>query len=44
MIEVGKEVKLYSDSKDLEGNLQTVRLNRKQEVQITIPCNGDGDS
>ena len=40
MIEVGKEVKLYSDSKDLEGNLQTVRLNRKQEVQITIPCNG----
>ena len=40
MIEAGKEVKDYSDNKDLEGDLQTVKLNKRQEVQITIPCNG----
>lgn len=40
MIEAGKEVKVYSDNKDLEGDLQTVKLNKRQEVQITIPCNG----
>lgn len=39
MIEAGKEVKVYSDNKDLEGDLQTVKLNKRQEVQITIPCN-----
>lgn len=40
MIEAGKEVKVYSDNKDLEGDWQTVKLNKRQEVQITIPCNG----
>lgn len=40
MIEAGKEVKVYSDNKDLKGDLQTVKLNKRQEVQITIPCNG----
>ena len=29
MIEAGKEVKVYSDNKDLEGDLQTVKLNKK---------------
>ena len=40
MIEAGREAKVYSDNKDLEGDLQTVKLNKRQEVQITIPCNG----
>lgn len=40
MVDAGKELMMYSDNKNLEGELQIVKLNKKQEIQITIPCNG----
>lgn len=40
MVDAGKELIMYSDNKNLEGELQTVKLNKKQEMEITIPCNG----
>ncbi len=40
MVEAGKELMIYSDNKELEGELKTVKLNKKQELPITIPCNG----
>lgn len=40
MFAAGEEVQLYSDDAKLEGSLKTVKLNKKQELQLTIPCNG----
>ncbi len=40
MIEAGKAVKLYSDDEQLNGNLTSVRLDKNQEIDLTIPCNG----
>ena len=40
MVDAGKELMMYSDNKNLEGELQIVKLNKKQEIQITITCNG----
>lgn len=40
MLETGKEVSLYSDDKNLEGSVKTVRINKKQEVELVIPTNG----
>ncbi|HJD75174.1 MAG TPA: glycoside hydrolase family 97 catalytic domain-containing protein, partial [Bacteroides reticulotermitis] len=40
MIEAGKMLQVYSDSESLQGSLQTMKLNKKQEIQVTIPCNG----
>ncbi len=40
MFSAGEEVSFYSDTDKLEGSLKSVKLNRKQELQISIPCNG----
>ncbi len=40
MVEAGKELAVYQDNKDLEGSLHTVKLSKKQEMQLDIPCNG----
>ena len=40
MIEAGKTVELYSDDEQLNGNLTSVRLDKNQEIDLTIPCNG----
>ncbi len=40
MIEAGKAVKLYSDDEQLNGNLTSVKLDKNQEIDLTIPCNG----
>ncbi len=40
MVEAGKELAVYQDNKDLEGSLHTVKLSKKQEIQLDIPCNG----
>ena len=40
MFEAGKEVSVYADNEQLEGSLCTKKLNKKGEMEITIPCNG----
>lgn len=40
MFEAGKTVQLYSDDKDLNGSVKPLKINKKQEVTLTIPCNG----
>jgi len=39
MIQAGSEVKLYSDNA-LNGKVTQVKLNKKQELEFIIPCNG----
>ncbi|MGL5272058.1 MAG: glycoside hydrolase family 97 catalytic domain-containing protein, partial [Phocaeicola sp.] len=40
MFGAGTEIQFYSDKEDLTGSKKVVKLNKKQEIQITIPCNG----
>lgn len=40
MIEAGKTVKLYSDDAQLQGSVKDLKINKKQQVKITIPQNG----
>lgn len=40
MIPAGCEVQVYSDNEQLEGNMTTVKQNKKQIVTVSIPCNG----
>lgn len=36
----GQKVMLYSDDKNLQGSLKEVKINKKQRLKVTIPCNG----
>lgn len=40
MFAAGEEISLYSDNATLEGSVKTVKLGKKQELQLTLPCNG----
>lgn len=40
MIVSGAALKIYSDNADLKGNVKMVKLNKKQEIDLTIPTNG----
>jgi hypothetical protein len=40
MFNAGTEVKFYSDNAKLEGSEKTVKINKEQEFQLIIPCNG----
>ena len=40
MFSAGSQLNLYSDTDKLEGSLQTVKLSKKKQIQISIPCNG----
>lgn len=40
MFSAGSLLNLYSDTDKLEGSLKTVKLSKKQLIQISIPCNG----
>ena len=40
MFEAGEEVGVYADNEQLEGSLRTKKLNKKGEMEVTIPCNG----
>lgn len=40
MIDAGKSFRLYSDDTKLLGNLQTGKMNEKQELRVTVPRNG----
>jgi hypothetical protein len=33
-------VKFYSDDDQLNGSVKDLKINKKQQVAITIPCNG----
>ncbi|OOG72278.1 glycoside hydrolase family 97 protein [Flavobacterium sp. A45] len=40
MITAGTELKQYSDDVKLNGKISTLKINKSQLVQLTIPCNG----
>jgi hypothetical protein len=40
MISVGKDLKIYSDDTSLNGKVTTEKMNKNQEVELTIPTNG----
>ena len=40
MFDKGAEITIYSDDAQLNGSVKTLKQNKKQQVVITIPCNG----
>lgn len=40
MFSNGEEVRLFSDDKVLQGGVKQIGIGKKQELQLTIPCNG----
>lgn len=40
MLPAGETVQLYVDDAKLQGKKSIVKLNKKRELQITMPCNG----
>jgi hypothetical protein len=40
MLNAGDELRFYSDDAKLNGGLKVVKLNKMQEVQLAVPCNG----
>jgi hypothetical protein len=40
MIAAGSSLQVYSDDAKLQGSLKTIKLNKKQQLTVTIPCNG----
>lgn len=40
MFSSGETLLLYSDDKALTGSVKQLKMGKKQEVQLTIPCNG----
>ena len=40
MFAAGTALKVYADSKTLEGQVKRVKQSKKQTLDITIPCNG----
>lgn len=40
MFAAGSQLKVYSDTPALEGSLNSVKLSKKQQIQVSIPCNG----
>ncbi len=40
MFEAGAQIKVYADNEKLEGRVGTVKVNKKKELKISIPCNG----
>lgn len=40
MLAAGSKVSLYSDTEKLEGSLKEIKINKKQEVTLVVPCNG----
>ena len=40
MFGVGNSLQLYSDDAQLNGSVKTIKQNKKQQLTITIPCNG----
>lgn len=40
MLAAGTELQVYQDDEALQGSVKRMKLNKKQEMQVTIPCNG----
>jgi len=40
MINAGETLQFYTDDADLNGSLSSVKLNKKEEIELSIPCNG----
>lgn len=40
MFAAGDKVQVYGDDEKLQGSVKQVKLNKKQELQLTMPCNG----
>ena len=40
MFSNGEKVRLFSDYKALQGGVKQIGIGKKQELQLTIPCNG----
>ena len=40
MFSNGEKVRLFSDDKVLQGSVKQIGIGKKQELQLTIPCNG----
>lgn len=40
MINAGETLRFYSDDADLKGSLTSIKLNKKQEIEFSIPSNG----
>ena len=40
MFSNGEKVRLFSDDKALQGGVKQIEIGKKQELQLTIPCNG----
>lgn len=40
MLAAGTEMQVYQDDETLQGSVKRMKLNKKQEMQVTIPCNG----
>lgn len=40
MFESGEKVRVFSDDRNLAGNVKEAKINKKQELTVTIPCNG----
>ena len=40
MIAAGSQLKVYSDDAKLQGSLKTMKQSKKQQLTVTIPCNG----
>lgn len=40
MFAAGSQLEVYSDNDRLEGSLKSVKLSKKQDMQVSIPCNG----
>ena len=36
----GTELQVYADDKELQGEVKSVKLGKKQTMKVTIPCNG----
>jgi hypothetical protein len=40
MIAAGSQLKVYSDDAKLQGSVKTMKQSKKQQLTVTIPCNG----
>jgi hypothetical protein len=40
MFAAGSDMRVYSDDGELNGSVKTARQNKKQQIKVTIPCNG----
>ena len=40
MIAAGSQLQVYSDDAKLQGSVKTMKQSKKQQLAVTIPCNG----